>query len=109
MYQALILDMDETLLQSDKTISRNTQHAIITLQQKGIPVILASGRATYGMLKEAQTLQLDKFHSHLIAYNGAEIIQAKNNQIIYQKKFITTRYHGYSTVCLSTSGRFNYS
>lgn len=87
-YRALILDMDETLLTSNKQISPLTQQALIDLQNQGVKVILASGRATQAMLQEAKILQLDKFNSYIIAYNGAQIISMANHKIIYQQNLI---------------------
>ena len=44
MYKLIALDMDETLLQPDKTIAKADRDALIKAQQMGIYVVLATGR-----------------------------------------------------------------
>ena len=55
--KAIVLDIDGTLLNTGKTISEKTKQALIAAQEKGIKVILASGRPTTGMLELAEQLE----------------------------------------------------
>ncbi|MEG0647557.1 MAG: HAD hydrolase family protein, partial [Bacteroides sp.] len=45
-YKLLVLDVDGTLLNTEKKISMRTQAALIKVQQMGVRVVLASGRPT---------------------------------------------------------------
>ena len=45
-YQILALDLDGTLTNSKKEISRPTLEALIDIQEQGKKVVLASGRPT---------------------------------------------------------------
>ena len=54
--KAIVLDIDGTLLNTGKIISEKTKQALIAAQEKGIKVILASGRPTTGMLELAEQL-----------------------------------------------------
>lgn len=49
-YQILALDLDGTLTNSKKEISRPTLEALIDIQEQGKKVVLASGRPTKGIL-----------------------------------------------------------
>ena len=47
-YKMLALDIDGTLTTSEKIITEPTRKAVTGLQEKGIKVIIASGRSEYG-------------------------------------------------------------
>lgn len=84
-YQMLVLDIDGTLTTSDKRISPATLDALLSLQQKGIYVVLASGRPTAGVLPYAEELRLKEFGNYILSFNGARILNLKTNEIIYDK------------------------
>ena len=83
-YKLLVLDIDGTLTNSKKVITPSTLKALLELQEAGIKVVLASGRPTPGVRPLAQQLQLDKYGSFILSYNGAKITNCKTNEIIYQ-------------------------
>lgn len=84
-YKILVLDIDGTLTNSKKDISAKTLEAILKVQEKGIKVVLASGRPTSGMLELAAQLQLDKYQGFILSFNGAKVINCKTDEIVYQK------------------------
>ena len=49
-YQLLALDLDGTLTNSEKVISPRTLSALQAAQAKGVKIVLASGRPSYGMV-----------------------------------------------------------
>jgi Cof subfamily protein (haloacid dehalogenase superfamily) len=66
----IALDLDGTLLRSDKTIGRRTIDALHAAHKKGVEIVLASGRMTPAMESTVDLLGLDVF---LVSYNGAVI------------------------------------
>lgn len=82
-YKMIVLDLDDTLLQNDQTISPKTKQALMNAQEAGVKVVLASGRPTYGMLHIAEELQLKDYGSFILSYNGAKIINCENNEEIF--------------------------
>ena len=56
-YKVLALDIDGTLVNSNKEISKPTLDALIDIQEQGYHVVLASGRPTGGMVKYADASQ----------------------------------------------------
>lgn len=61
-FKLLALDLDGTLTNSKKEITPHTRETLIrTQQEKGVKIILASGRPTYGVAPLANALGLDKF------------------------------------------------
>ena len=57
-YKLLVLDVDGTLLNSNKEITARTQAALLKVQQMGIHIVLASGRPTNGVMPLAKALEL---------------------------------------------------
>lgn len=84
-YKIIVLDLDGTLTNSKKEISKPTLDALIDIQERGYKVVLASGRPTPGVLPLAKEVQLDKFGGYVLSYNGAKIIDCRTNEVIYQK------------------------
>lgn len=84
-YKMLVLDLDDTLLRDDYTISERNRKRLMEAQQLGVKVVLASGRPTPAMLQFVDLLQLDKFESYLISFNGAVVTSIKENKVLFEK------------------------
>lgn len=82
-YKMIVLDMDDTLLRDDHTVSERTQKALMNAQEMGVKVVLASGRPTYAMVDVAKQLKLDYYGSFILSFNGAKIINAKTNEELF--------------------------
>ena len=82
-YKMLVLDLDDTLLKSDRTISESTKEHLLRAQKNGIIIVLASGRPTYGIRKIADELCLSENSGYIISYNGARIVDCKLGKELY--------------------------
>lgn len=87
----LVLDMDDTLLTDDHTISNENKVMLAKAQELGVYVILASGRPTPAMLAYAIELQLD--NSYMISYNGAVITDLKTDKVIFEQTLTQEQIH----------------
>lgn len=85
-YKLLVLDIDGTVTNSQKEVSEKTRNAIIQLQENGVQVVIASGRAPKGVFPIARALNFDRFGSYILAFNGARIIDFKTGECVYEKK-----------------------
>ncbi|MBU9713116.1 Cof-type HAD-IIB family hydrolase [Evansella tamaricis] len=85
-YKMIVLDMDDTLLLSNNTIGSHTKNALLKAQEKGVKVVLASGRPPAGMKKYAQELQLKKNGSFILAFNGAEIFDCQSDEELFSSR-----------------------
>ncbi|MBC2192506.1 HAD family phosphatase [Listeria sp. FSL L7-0229] len=83
--QAIILDIDGTLLNDEKKISAKTKEALITAQQNGVKLILASGRPTTGMHLYAEQLEMEKYHGLLVSYNGAKVVDCQTKEELFNQ------------------------
>lgn len=82
-YRIIVLDLDGTLTNSKKEISDRNLSVLLEAQQRGVRVVLASGRPTYGIAPLADKLQLERFGGYVLAYNGGEIIDWSNREVVY--------------------------
>ena len=83
--KAIILDIDGTLLRSDKQLSPKTKESLIEAQEKGMKVILASGRPTSGMLDLAKELELEKNNGLIVSYNGSKVVEVATQKELYNQ------------------------
>lgn len=88
-YQILALDLDGTLTNSNKEITRPTLEALIDIQKAGKKVVLASGRPTRGVLPLAKQLHLETYGSYILSFNGARITDCRTGNVIYNKTLPT--------------------
>ena len=60
-YRLLVLDLDGTLTNTKKEITEHTRSILMEAQEKGVKIVLASGRPTYGVVPIAEKLELKKY------------------------------------------------
>ena len=85
-YKLLVLDVDGTLLNDEREISKRTLAALLKVQQMGVRIVLASGRPTYGLMPLAKTLELGNYGGFVLSYNGCQIIKAQNGKILFERR-----------------------
>lgn len=83
-YKLLVLDLDGTLTNKKKEITEHTRQTLIRAQEKGLKIVLASGRPTYGIAPLAEKLELQKYEGYILSYNGGEIIDWKTGELMYK-------------------------
>jgi hypothetical protein len=71
--KAIVCDMDGTLLTADHAISPKTQQLLLSLQQKGVTLVLSSGRSYLRLMPDALKLKMDAHQGYLIDVNGSSI------------------------------------
>lgn len=85
MRKILVLDLDGTLTNNEKKITKRTKDAIMKIQEDGHIVVLATGRPTPGVRPIAKELCLDKYHGYMLSYNGGKITDCVTNEVVYQQ------------------------
>lgn len=74
----IALDMDGTLLQDNHEVSAENRAAIKDAQEKGVYVVLSTGRSIMTCRSYAESLKLD---SYLVTVNGSEIWDSEWNLV----------------------------
>jgi hypothetical protein len=85
LYDVLVLDVDGTLVGSDKRISEYTKNAIIDAQERGKTIVIASGRSVAGVRHTAAEIKLPNYGGYVIAFNGTTVINCKTGECIYNQ------------------------
>ncbi|WP_195619045.1 sugar-phosphatase [Clostridium paraputrificum] len=85
MYKIIALDMDGTLLNDDKIITEVTKKALKSARDKGVKVVLASGRPIDGLRRYLEKLGLVDDNEYVLSYNGCLVQETKSEKIISEK------------------------
>ena len=85
MYKMIAIDLDGTLLNSNGVITDETKQTLQKIIEKGIDVVLASGRMIDSMKTFANEIGCKKY---FIAGNGSIIYDIEKNKILY-KNFLS--------------------
>lgn len=84
-YGMIVLDLDDTLLRDDLTISPRTRSALIEAQNRGVRVVLASGRPTGAIWRYARELELDLHDGWIISFNGAVVVDCRTGAPLFEQ------------------------
>lgn len=79
--KAIAIDLDGTLLNSKKEITERTKEILKKVHKKGIKIIISTGRPYVSIKNLLNELEIKDM---VIIYNGAKIIDLKNNEVIYE-------------------------
>jgi Cof subfamily protein (haloacid dehalogenase superfamily) len=82
MYKLIALDMDGTLLTTDKKVSMKTEAAIKAAEAKGVKIVLASGRPLVGITRYLEELNLLKGEDYVLSFNGGLVLNTKTKKVV---------------------------
>ena len=80
--KAIILDVDGTLTNSKKVITEKTKNALIKAQEKGIILILASGRLTSGVVDFATEVKMYENNGLWVSFNGSKVVDCQSEEVL---------------------------
>lgn len=83
--KVIVMDVDGTLTNSKKIITKKTKETLIEAQNNGVLLVLASGRPTSGLIDFAKELEMDKHHGLLVCFNGSKVIDCETNEILFNE------------------------
>ena len=83
--KAIALDLDGTLLTSDKKVTDITKAALQKAKNKNIKIVLCTGRALKGVRPLLEELNLFDEEDIVITYNGGVIQKTKSQEILFQQ------------------------
>ncbi len=81
MVKAVFIDIDKTLLNSEKRMTKETQNAIEKAKKNGVQVFMISGRSRMAS-KKFQSVS----SRYIINSNGADIYDCEKREAIYQSE-----------------------
>ena len=90
MYTTLALDLDGTLTTSTKEITLRSKEAVQRAYDKGVHIVLASGRPVLGIVPVAEKLGLLGEDATILAYNGGQLVSTRDLEVIWEKVDLRT-------------------
>ncbi len=84
MIRLILLDIDGTLVNTEKKITPRTKEALLKAQEHGARLVIASGRPPRGLERFAEELDMKSHHGMFIGFNGAQVIDCQNGELIYE-------------------------
>lgn len=84
MYKIVALDMDGTLLNDSKEITDNTKKVLKAARDKGVKIVLSSGRPLEGLKGYLEELNLVSDDEYVLSYNGCLVQETKTSKIIHE-------------------------
>ena len=82
MIKSIALDLDGTLLNSKKEISKKNIDILRKIYEKGIEILIVTGRSYSATKSIIKKLDLPII---AICYNGAKVIDTKNEEILFEE------------------------
>ena len=82
--RVLAMDLDDTLLHSDLSISSRTRNVIRRTEEIGLTLVLTSGRIPEAMERYVRFLGLHKRPGYLISNNGSLITESHTENIVHE-------------------------
>ncbi|WP_461206782.1 sugar-phosphatase [Clostridium sp. DL1XJH146] len=85
MYKLIAIDMDGTLLNEEKKITKENYEAIMKAKEMGVKIVLSTGRPLNGILDYLKELNLFDEDCYSVVYNGSVVRNNHTGDIIYEK------------------------
>ena len=104
MYKLVAIDLDGTMLNQYGIITEKTKKAISKAQEKGVEVMIASGRAITSVKRFSKEINSNKY---FISGNGAITYDIKNNKILYENILSKTKALKIIKICEENSIYYN--
>jgi len=94
MFRMIALDMDGTLLDHQQRISKENARAIEKAREKGIKVVLSTGRALPGIDDYLEQLNLKEEDEYSVTCSGAYVVNNINTKTVEEKYLSYEELHG---------------
>lgn len=85
MYQLIACDIDDTILDGEGNLPASNRDALRRLHERGVAVVLSSGRATVSVRAVAELVYPLSDDTYLLSFNGARVVTASSDHIIYEQ------------------------
>ena len=83
MIKIVTIDLDGTLFDNEKKISKENKAAIKKAKENGCYIVIATGRPYNGVKDVLTELNLTTENDYVILYNGGKIMNVGKNELIY--------------------------
>lgn len=106
MIRLVAIDMDGTLLSSEHHVSALNRKALKIADEKGIKVVLCSGRRIHNLLDYAKELGIDGEEGFVVGNNGAGAMRIRDNKVVYENFMSAEEAREIAKVCDSVNANY---
>lgn len=85
MYKLIAIDIDGTLLNDNKEITKEVNEAIQAAKARGVKVVICTGRPIGGVRPLIEELKLQDEDEYVITYNGALVQNTHTNEVVAEE------------------------
>lgn len=104
MYKFVAIDLDGTLLNSYGEVTPATKEALLKAKEKGVEIVLSSGRPISSTESLARELGVDNY---LISGNGAAVYDIQNQKLIWDRFLTKEQVLNIAKLCEENSFFYN--
>lgn len=83
MIKLIAIDLDGTLLRSDKTLSAVNRQALHYANDRGVKIVVCTGRPFLAAQHIIEEIGLNTIEDYVVTFNGGQIQNAQNGEIIH--------------------------
>ena len=84
MIKLIAIDLDDTLLTDDKVITDRNKEALRYAHEKGIKIVLCTGRPYLAMKELVTEIGLTSADDYIITFNGAQVRRAASGEVVVE-------------------------
>ncbi len=84
-YKLIALDLDGTLYNSEKKITKRTYDALMKAQSLGVKILLSSGRSYTGIKSAAKDVNLAEYGGYISSFNGGKIVDYNKEEVLFEQ------------------------
>ena len=82
MYKLIALDIDGTILNKEKKVTKEVFNAIQSAKKKGVKVVLSTGRPLPGVQNLLKELKLNDEENFVVTFNGGLVQEVTTQEVI---------------------------
>lgn len=86
MIKMIAIDLDGTLLTTDKKISQENIEALHYAHSQGVKIVICTGRPYLAMAQFVEEIGLNTDDDYVIVFNGAQVRRASDGEILLTSK-----------------------
>lgn len=83
MYKIVAIDLDGTLFDDKKNISKENKIALAKAKELGVKIVIATGRPLKGVMPVLEELGLTTKEDYVIIYNGAKVFNVGTKEMVF--------------------------
>ena len=107
--KVIAIDVDGTLLNSKKQLTRGVKNAILMARKAGIKIVIATGRPLSGVKQILHELDLANQNDEYVVCFGGGVVETTSGNVLFEKQLTYDNYLDLETIALKLGLHFHAS